>query len=439
MRLSRKALAAAVAVAAALVVPVSAVPPVGASATPIAGTLSAARPVLTFTGQMHNPVPVPMVSNPDPTVCLVNCQLWSLTVATRSPFLVSVHNSNGSIEDGFDLYVYDPAGTQVASASGIGSNGQAVVVQPASAGTFTVAVTMTYAFDTDASYLGEARLMTGRSWQKPVCPTRRPCPVLPEVTVQPPSAVHINGIPPVASTPLGFPFPVDAPTGFSCYLDETAATGATRCLRFTSEVDNTGLGTLTLQIPWLAAGQSGFVPGGCSAQQVVTWSDGSTRVRPAGRCEFHPSHAHFHYRDFVEFSLHRVNADGSTGPQVAESLKESFCLADDGYFGFGTRGPNGPNQYVGQPDCNIPRTPTAPSPDAWVVMGNSPGWGDIYTWDTPDQYIDITTTPAGTYDIQAIANPGGALLLGGDAHSCAATRIKLTDTDVTVLKSGVAC
>jgi hypothetical protein len=418
----------------------SAVQPVGATATPIKGTLSTAHPVLRFGAQMHNPVPVPMASDPDPTLCLVNCQLWSLRVVTTSPFLVALHNGNSSIDDGFNLYVYDPSGTQVAAASGIGANGQAVAVKPVVAGAYTVAVTMTYAFDTAASYVGEVRVMTGSSWRTPSCRTKKPCALLPALKVFPPTDVHVDGIPPAASTPLGFPFPVDIPTGFSCYVDERAQTGATRCLRFTSEVDNVGAGLLQLQVPWLTTtGKSGFVPGQCVATQVIAYSDGSSRSRAAGPCEFHPQHAHFHYKDFVAFSLHSVRADGTTGPTVAASLKESFCLADDGYTGFGSPGPNSPRTYVGQPDCNVPSLPTGAPPDALVHMGLSPGWGDIYTWDTPSQFIDISRTPAGTYDIVARANPTRALLLSGVQQSCATTRITLTDAAVTVVRSGIRC
>lgn len=390
---------------------------------------------------MHNPVPLPMPSNPDPTLCAVNCQRWTLKVATSKPFLVSVRNGTDSIDDGFNLYVYDPAGTQIASGTGIGANGQAAEVRPTGNGDYTVVITMTYAFDTDASYLGEARIMAPPTWKLPLCQSPPPCPVLPALEALPPSDVHVDGVPPVASTPLGFPFPVDASTGFSCYADEIVQTGVTRCLRFTSEVDNVGLGTLQLRIPWVAAssGSSGFVPGLCQAQQIITYTDGSTRTRPAGGCEYHATHAHFHYRDYVEFSLRAVNADGTVGHEVAASLKESFCLADDGYFGFGTAGPNGPRRYVGQPDCNVPGLPAVPDPDVWVTMGNSPGWGDIYTWDTPDQYIDISTTPPGVYQLEAQANPTGALLLDGVTRSCAATRINLTADSVQVLQSGVPC
>jgi hypothetical protein len=441
MRPLRLALVTAAALAACLTLPAAAVPPAGtASATAVpGGALSSAHPVLTFTGRMHNPAPVPMASDPDPTVCAVNCQLWSLKVSTKSPFLVSIHNGNDSIDDGFNLYVYDPAGEQVASASGIGSNGQAAEVHPASTGTYTVAVTMTYAYDVDSSYLGEARLMTVPSWDVPHCSTAKPCPLLPALKALPPTDVRVDGVPPVASTPLGFPFPVDGSTGASCYLDETANTGASRCLRFTSEVDNVGTGRLQLQIPWAYAGGSGFVPGQCEADQVVTYSDGSTKSRPAGTCEFHAAHGHFHYKDFVAFSLHTVNPDGTTGKQVSSSLKESFCLADDGYFGFGTAGPNGARTYAGQPDCNVPSGTTTQPPGATVNMGLTPGWGDIYTWDTPDQFINITTTPAGVYDLIARANPAKTLLLAGAQQSCGATRIKLTATAVSVLDKDIPC
>ena len=425
--------------AVALVPPVSSGPP-----TPIAhgAALSTQHPLLVFHGAMHNPTPLPTVSNPDPTACVNQCELWSLKVATRDPFLVSLHNGNSSIDDGFNLYVYDPAGNQVAASNGIGANGQAAEIKPTGNGTYTVAVTMTYAYDAKASYDGEVRLMRRPTWDVPRCKTAKPCDELPDLAVLPPSDVHVDGVPPVASTPLGFPFPVNAGTPNSCYVDEVFRTGATRCLRFTSEVDNVGAAPLTLRIKWADAGvppTAAAAPGECRAQQVVWRTSGKPSYRDAGGCEFHTQHAHFHYLNFVEYTLHKVNADGSTGKQVAESLKESFCLADDGYFGYGTPGPNGPRNYVGQPDCNLPSAPTAQAPTSWVTMGVSPGWGDIYTWDTPDQFIDISKTPPGTYDIVSIANPVGKLLMAGKVSTCGATRIKLTDTSVKVLKAGVPC
>src|SRR3954451_8984458 len=230
----REVAIAAASVAAALSAPATAQPVGTAPPAKVAhGTaLSKARPVLRFAGQMHNPTPLPTVSNPDPTVCTVDCQQWSLTVHTAKQFLVAVHNPTSSTDDGFNLYVYDPAGRQVASSSGIGSNGQAAVVTPTGNGVYTVAVTMTYAYDAAASYLGEARVMAPPTWHVPTCHDR--CDRLPAFEVLPPSDVHVAGVPPVASPPLGSPSPADAGTANSCYLDETYHTHALRCLRFTS-------------------------------------------------------------------------------------------------------------------------------------------------------------------------------------------------------------
>lgn len=445
-RSSRVAITSCVVLLAAAIPAVAGVPPVSsAPPTKVAhgAALSAQHPVLGFHGQMHNPTPLPTVSNPDPTLCVNQCELWALTVRTPQKFLVSIHNGNSSIDDGFNLYVYDPAGNQVAASNGIGADGQAAAVTPSGNGVYTIAVTMTYAYDATASYDGEARIMARPSWDVPTCKGSGPCDELPRLKVQPPADVHVDGIPPVASTPLGFPFPVNAGTPNSCYVDEVFTTHATRCLRFTSEVDNVGTGPLTLRIKWASTGvppTAAMVPGECKAQQVVRRTNGSTRHRPAGGCTWHMQHAHFHYLNFVGFSLHKVNPNGTTGKQVAKSLKESFCLADDGYVGYGTPGPNGPRDYVGQPGCNVPAVDSKASPpQAWVTMGVSPGWGDIYTWDTPSQFIDITNTPPGIYDIVSISNPAKKLLVAGPATTCAATRIRLTDSSVKVLKSGIPC
>ena len=154
----------------------------------------------------------------------------------------------------------------------------------------------------------------------------------------------------------------------------------------------------------------------------------------AGPCEFHAEHGHFHYDAFVSFGLYRVRPDGSAGALVGRSLKESFCLADDGYFGFGSPGPNGPRRYAGQPDCNLPSDTS--SDGAFVAMGLTPGWGDIYTWDTPSQYIDISNVRPGIYEIVAETNPHGLLRVAGPARVCARTRLRLTASKAKVLGTG---
>jgi hypothetical protein len=243
----------------------------------------------------------------------------------------------------------------------------------------------------------------------------------------------------VASTPLGFPLPLIPGTPTSCYVDETFGLTSpspqqlqnptTRCLRFTSNVRNVGAGLLEVRLPWVKSdGASGFAPGQCNADQLVFTSSGLQATRPAGPCEFHPAHAHFHYKDLISYTLYE---DGATGPgkKIGTSQKESFCLADDEYFGFGTAGPNGARNFVGQPGCNVPSDTS--NNNIYVTMGVTPGWGDVYTWDTPDQFIDITSTPPGTYDLVMETNPMGTLLVGGPLKTCSLTRLTLTATTVT--------
>jgi hypothetical protein len=433
------------------------------------GTLDHTHPLLGFAGSVDNPTPLPLVDSPVPAVCAVECQEFGFEAPGTEPFLVAVKNTvtgpggTFNADDGFDLYLYGPSGTLVGAANGIGANGQALAVASPVPGSYTIVVNFTYADDPDAAYQGEVRLMAPPTWAPPA-PTCgitvsgvTGCFELPALRALPAYDLAVSGLPPVASTPLGFPLPASVPTPTSCYADESLGLDnpsvgglehpTLRCLRFTSDVQDVGAGPLQVRLPWLTASggpggapQSGFLPGECQAEQVVTTTGGQSVTRPAGGCEFHPEHAHFHYKDLISFTLYRPgSAPGTVGAEVAASLKESFCLSDDDYFGFGTPGPNGPRDFVGQPGCNVPSDVQAPaaggSLGAYVVEGISPGWGDVYTWDTPDQYIDITQVPPGTYDLVEETNPAGALLVSGPVHTCALTELQLTASSVTLLST----
>lgn len=490
-RLGRRLLLGVLAIGAGLVAPFGIRPvaalgpiPIGTEVTPIAGgtPLGPAHPVLTFAGQFANPTQA-TISNPDPTVCAApaHCQLWTLEVATDRPFMVSVHNDAKTFnaDNGFALSVYDPSGTVVGSSGGVGSDGQAVQVLSASPGRYTVAVTVTYAYADPVSYLGEARLLTPPSWRHPT-PTACTLPsgqrgqcILPRLEALPPSDVRVTGLPPVASTPLGFPLPVGVDVPTSCYADEALGLDSLtvlpptvpsqlshptlRCLRFTTDVRDIGGGPLVVRWDFVSGGRSpqiGYLPGQCHAEQVVRLAGGGEFVRPAGDCVFHLAHGHFHYSGLVSFALFTVGPNGAPGHLVAAASKKSFCLSSDDYFGFGTPGPaNGPRLYFGQPGCNIPAAAAGPAYGATGIargapqqdvatesdgihgsMGISPGWGDVYTWDTPGQDVDITSVPDGTYDIVMLPNPDHLLLTAGDDR-CGITEIELRGTTVTVLNS----
>ena len=66
-------------------------------------------------------------------------------------------------------------------------------------------------------------------------------------------------------------------------------------------------------------------------------------------------------------------------------------------------------------------------------MGISPGWGDIYTWDLPQQYIDISKVPDGVYEVVSRSNPDGALLTADRSRETGVSCIRLQGTKVTPL------
>ena len=434
------------------------IPPPTTSPARALGTLDPATPVLAFSGSL--PASAPIVNNPDPIVCSTGCWEYSFVVPRGSakPVLIAAKSTKtgpgGTFDsnDGYDLYVYGPDGKLATAANGVGSNGQAAEVAQPSPGSYTVVVTYTYAYDSGSGFLGEVRLMSGRSWS----PRAATCGItvsgvtgcfdLPKLRALPAFDLTASGIPPAPSTPLGFPLPANLPLPTSCYGDETIGLDnlqvtrlnnpTLRCLRFTTDIQNVGAGPLTAQIPAAGAGSNGqvavgYVPGGCNATQLVSRPSGPPVARPAGACEFHVEHAHFHYNNLLLYALYQAGPGTTLGHQVGVSQKESFCLSDDDYFGFGSATTNGPRVNVGQPDCNLPRQASAPQPGqagsgTFVSEGITPGWGDVYTWDTPDQYIDVTHVPSGTYDVVEETNPAGAMLVAGPAQTCSLTKVHLT-------------
>jgi hypothetical protein len=431
-----------------------------------------ATPVRDFGAAL--PPSSPIVNNPDPVVCAVGCWEYTFTLprGSSAPVLAAVKSTKtgpgGTFDsdEGFDLYVYAPDHKLAAAANGVGANGQGAEVTSPTPGTYTVVVTYAYAYDTGSGFTGEVRLMAGPSWK----PTGATCGItvskvtgcfdLPTLQALPAFAFTASGIPPAPSTPLGFPLPANLPLPTSCYGDEIVGLDnlhitrlndpALRCLRFTTDIENVGAGPLTAQIPALAEGSSGqtqvgYVPGECSAYQLVSRTNGSTVSRPAGPCEFHVEHAHFHYNNLLLYGLYQAGPGATLGHQVGVSQKESFCLSDDDYFGFGRSSVNGPRVSVGQPDCNLPREADAPQAGksgtgTFVTEGITPGWGDVYTWDTPDQYIDVTHVPTGTYDVVEETNPSGAILVAGPSQTCSLTKVHLTvgSTSDTVQVLGTA-
>lgn len=171
--------------------------------------------------------------------------------------------------------------------------------------------------------------------------------------------------------------------------------GGQRLLRFSSIVVNVGDGKFELHgsRPDTTAATMDTV-----TQRVFDDTGGSRDVEDTGATMYFggDGHNHWHVRDLENFTLERL----SDKKKVGTGAKHGFCFFDNYRYG-STQGP----AYTGCGD----------SGDLGVTMGLSSGWGDIYGYTLPDQYIDITGLPPGRYRLTATADAVGAGAVGADA------------------------
>jgi hypothetical protein len=142
----------------------------------------------------------------------------------------------------------------------------------------------------------------------------------------------------------------------------------------------------------------------------TTW----TRSR-AGCFRFHPSHYHWHFQDYARYDLLRL----VDGRRVRSHRKISFCIIDSNH-----RYPDVP----GSPD-----TPFYRSCGPGDTQGVSVGWADIYSIQTPGQYIDITNVPDGDYCVRSTTDPNDRLLETDETDNSGSVAITLQGLEVTIL------
>ncbi|HEX5740024.1 MAG TPA: lysyl oxidase family protein [Pilimelia sp.] len=112
-----------------------------------------------------------------------------------------------------------------------------------------------------------------------------------------------------------------------------------------------------------------------------------------------PGHLHWHFQDFAGYRL--LREDGSA---ALTGTKEAFCIAN-----------------TDQVDLLNPRAVHRPAnvglrvdecggeAEMEVQQRLDVGWGDTYGPERPDQELDVTDVPNGTYQIEVNANPKGNL------------------------------
>src|SRR5215210_2963742 len=155
-----------------------------------------------------------------------------------------------------------------------------------------------------------------------------------------------------------------------------------RLLRFSSIIVNVGDGPLELHGQRPNTG----TPTMTTVQRIFDEA-GEHRDVPTDAVMYFggDGHNHWHVRDLESFGLTRLGK----GSKVGTGAKHGFCFSDNYGYGSG-QDPH----YIG---CGQ-------SEDLQVTVGLSVGWGDVYRYNLPDQYIDITGLGRGRYRLSGTAD-----------------------------------
>ncbi|MBV8303901.1 MAG: hypothetical protein JOZ04_06805, partial [Acidimicrobiia bacterium] len=332
--------------------------------------------------------------------------------------------------DVFELDLLDPSGSQVASQSNTGQSqfDMEVFAPHPAAGVWTVRVVPQYV--TDASFRLRAKLEAA-----PV-PAGAKTMLLPDLQVTPPyeftfvaPANPANAYAPDAVNP---PLSAAGVAPFSCTPDETLGIGptlepsqthVTRCLRFTTGPRDAGPGPLEIDYNPAAARLGIEAPG--PAFQRVYYSDGTSFLRPAGQFQFHAVHGHYHYLNFLKFQLFHVGAAHEL-TAAGSGTKLGLCPADELFTDWTVFNQQETKTFT--PNCGYD--------PGQASLGLNVGWGDVYRWQRPGQYVDFSGDGDGYYLLQITVNAAGLVMTAHTGDNVGYAYIHVVGDHVSILERG---
>lgn len=342
-----------------------------------------------------------------------------------------------SREDTFLVQVVDAEGAVVASTSnGNQFNAEAFLAAP-TAGAYTVRV-LPQSVE-DASFRMRAKL----EGALPSIPAGRVA-MLPNLQVVPPyefgfaAPVTPNGsYPPDAANP---PASAAGHDLYSCTQDEAApveagGAGAVDCLRLTSGPVNVGSGPFDMRFTFvddLADGTAESTHLRGPIFQTVHFSDGSEETREAGKYIFHTTHAHFHDEHILTYEgFEVVDRKAGTLEKFGAGTKSGFCPADQ-LFGDWFRFEQAVRGDFGEGD-----TPTGNCFDPQDgLLGLTSGWGDVYRWQRPGQYVEFGGQTDGLYVIRSTVDAQNAILETDETDNTSYALIKVVGRSIDVIERG---
>lgn len=181
-----------------------------------------------------------------------------------------------------------------------------------------------------------------------------------------------------------------------CLPEERDSRGARVCLRFSAGPMNVGDGPLDLLYAEVGAMEGDIV-------QRIHWSDGRVEEVPGGTYHYHFEHKHYHHDSIGGNELLRVEPDGSL-TQVSSTPKTGYCMGD--YFIADWRSfRNEAARTVDEQarSCGL----TGP---LGANLGLATGWGDVYGWSTPGNYVEFDGAGDGEYVVRMASNDDGDIV-----------------------------
>jgi hypothetical protein len=161
-------------------------------------------------------------------------------------------------------------------------------------------------------------------------------------------------------------------------------------------------------------------------QRIFNTSGVYRRVQAPGTKGFYNAgdgHDHWHVFKLQEFSIHRINADGSEGPSVGSGAKTGFCFLDVVTYNLSL--PNAPQtkQYTG---CGSRASLN-------VKAGISVGWADKYSAGLAKQWIKINGLPDGNYRVRVKTDPQDWFAETSNTNNDTSANIRISGSTVTKL------
>ena len=192
-----------------------------------------------------------------------------------------------------------------------------------------------------------------------------------------------------------------------------------RLLRFSAIIVNVGVGPFELR------SQRTDTSSGWTSRQVIYNDAGGFRTASTPSVQLvygGDGHNHWHVKDLEKYRL--VPLDNTSGERIGQ--KAAFCFFDNYQYKLAL--PGAPQDAVYR------RWACGTSGSLRLKTGLSVGWGDNYQWSLPDQYIDTTGLPNGTYRLWATADQANFFQESNDTNNSTWADLRIDASGVTVLR-----